>query len=397
MNETTTPATDSTMNQATARTHARAGLTALAVGGFGIGLTEFIISGLLSDVAESLRVSVPTAGALIWGYALAVAVGAFTVTAFLSRRPPRRALVVLLCLFIVGNVLTALAPTFDVALLGRVITAMCHGGYFGIGAVLAADLVAPHRRAGAIAVMFTGLTAANVIGVPFGTVVGQHFGWRAAFWMVSVVGVVALVGIVALVPSRPAPTSSGGSAYRVLLRPQVLISIVLTMVLFGGVFGAFIYIEPLVTHVTGYPESAVAWLLIVFGLGLCVGNIVGGWAADRNLTLTLRTLPVLLTLTLVAYALLAHVPVAVAILLFVMGLVGFATSPPLQLRVMHFAGDAPTMASAANIAAFNVGNVIGTFLGGLTIGAGLGWVSPVWVGIAMAAAATALAFSTRHR
>ncbi|MCM3893923.1 MULTISPECIES: MFS transporter [Gordonia] len=139
------------------------------------------------------------------------------------------------------------------------------------------------------------------------------------------------------------------------------------------------------------------WLLIVFGLGLCVGNIVGGWAADRNLTLTLRTLPVLLTLTLVAYALLAHVPVAVAILLFVMGLVGFATSPPLQLRVMHFAGDAPTMASAANIAAFNVGNVIGTFLGGLTIGAGLGWVSPVWVGIAMAAAATALAFSTRHR
>lgn len=378
------------------RRHARAALTALAVGGFGIGLTEFIISGLLTDVAASLRVSVPSAGALIWSYALAVAVGAFTVTAALTRRPPKIALVVLLCFFIAGNVVTALAPDFTVAVIGRIVTAMCHGGYFGIGAVLAADLVPPHRRASAIAVMFGGLTAANVIGVPFGTVVGQHFGWRSAFWVVSVVGVVALVGIATLVPHRPAPPVGPGSAYRVLLRGQVLVSIALTMLLFGGLFGAFIYLEPLVTAVTGFSTGMVPWLLVIFGLGLCVGNVAGGWAADRNLTMTLRVLAVALTATLIVYALVAAWQIPVAVVLFVMGLVGFATSPPLQMRVMRFAGDAPTMASAANIAAFNVGNAIGTFLGGLTIGAGFGWLSPVWVGAAMAGAASVLVFSTRH-
>lgn len=344
-----------------AQTH-RGALYALAVGGFGIGLTEFIISGLLTDVASSLHVTVPAAGALIWSYALAVAVGAFTVTAALTHRPPRTALVVLLGFFIVGNVITALAPTFDIALAGRIVTAMCHGGYFGIGAVLAAELVPPNRRAGAVAVMFGGLTAANVIGVPLGTVIGQHLGWRMSFWMVSAVGMAALIAIVALVPARPAPRTGTGTRFAVLMRPQVLASVTLTMLLFGGVFGAFIYVEPLVTHITGYSAAAVPWLLVAFGLGLCVGNVVGGRAADHNLTMTLRALSVALTVTLVVYAFVARSTVAVAVMLFVMGAVGFATSPPLQIRVMRFAGDAPTMASAANIAAFNVGNAIGTFL-----------------------------------
>ncbi|QTI67013.1 MFS transporter [Gordonia polyisoprenivorans] len=376
--------------------HPGAALAALALGGFGIGLTEFIISGLLTDVADDLRVSVPTAGALIWSYALAVAVGAFTVTPLLSRRPPKSALLLLLGFFIAGSVLTALAPTFPIAVLGRVLTAMCHGGYFGIGAVLAAELVRPDRKARAIAVMFGGLTLANVVGVPFGTVVGQHFGWRAAFWVVSIVGVLALLAILALVPARPAPPATSGSSYRVLARPQVIASIVLTMTLFGGLFGAFIYIEPLVTHITGYSDAAVPWLLVLFGAGLCVGNAVGGWGADRSLTMTLRVLAVSLTITLTVYALVVPWPIPVAILLFVMGFVGFATSPALQLRVMRSAPAAPTMASAANIAAFNVGNAIGTLLGGLTIGAGLGWVSPVWVGVGMATVATVLTFTVRN-
>lgn len=372
------------------------GLIALALGGFGIGLTEFVIAGLLTDVATDLGVTVPTAGALIWGYALAVAVGAFTVTAALSRRPPKGALLVLVALFVLGNVLTALSPTFALAVLGRAVTALCHGGFFGIGAVLAADLVPADRRAGAIAVMFGGLTLSNVLGVPFGTFVGQHLGWRAAFWIISGIGIVAALGIAAAVPRRPAPPLPAGSQYAVLRRPQVRVSVLLTLTLFGGLFGAFIYVEPLVTRVTGFGAGAVPWLLVVFGLGLFFGNIVGGRAADRNLTRTLRVLAVLLPLVLLVYGATAQWRIPVIISLFVIGFVGFAATPPLQLRVMRFAGDAPTMASAANIAAFNVGNAIGSALGGLAISLGWGWRSPIWVGVGMAMIGTCLALANRH-
>ena len=372
------------------------GLLALAVGGFGIGLTEFVIAGLLTDVAGALRVSVPTAGALIWGYALAVVVGAFTVTAVLARRPPKAALLVLLMLFVAGNVLTALAPSFGVALFGRIITALCHGGFFGIGAVVAGDLVGPDRKASAIAVMFGGLTLANVLGVPFGTFVGQQLGWRSAFWIISALGVLAIAGVAALVPRQPAPPPLGGNHFKVLFRRQVVVSILLTMMVFGGVFGAFIYVEPLVTRVTGYSSGAVPWLLVLFGIGLFVGNFIGGWAADRNLTSTLRVVSVLLPIVLVGYGLLASWRVPVALLLVVMGLVGFAATPALQLRVMRFADDAPTMASAANIAAFNLGNAIASALGAATIALGLGWGSPVWVGAAMALTGTVLVFTNSH-
>ena len=372
------------------------GLFALAIGGFGIGLTEFVISGLLTDVAASLQVSVPTAGALIWVYALAVVVGAFTVTAALSRKPPKTALLVLLTFFILGNVITAAAPTFGVAILGRIVTAMCHGGYFGIGAVLAADLVPKERAASAMAVMFGGLTAANVLGVPFGTFVGQHLGWRATFWIVAAIGVLALASIVALVPARPAPDTAGTQQFSVLRRPQVIVSVLLTMLLFGGLFGAFIYVEPLVTHLTGFSQAAVPWLLVAFGVGLFLGNIAGGRLADHDLGRTLRWLSVLLTLVLAIYALTAGSRIGVPILLFLMGFIGFATTPALQLRVVRFASDAPTMASAANIAAFNLGNAIATFLGGLAIAAGLGWTSPIWIGTAMTGLAAILTFVVTH-
>lgn len=392
----TTPSDTASTPAPTRRSGPHPGLIALAVGGFGIGLTEFVIAGLLTHVATDLRVAVPTAGALIWGYALAVAVGAFTVTAFLGRRPPKGALLVLVALFVIGNALTALAPNFAVAIVGRAVTALCHGGFFGIGAVLAADLVPADRRAGAIAIMFGGLTLSNVLGVPFGTFVGQHLGWRAAFWIISGIGILTALGIMAAVPRQPAPPRSAGSQYAVLRRPQVRVSILLTLTIFGGLFGAFIYVEPLVTRVTGFSASAVPWLLVVFGLGLFIGNILGGRAADRNLGRTLRVLSVLLPLVLLAYALTAQWKVPVVILLFVMGLVGFATTPALQLRVMRFAGDAPTMASAANIAAFNVGNAIGSAIGGLAISLGWGWRSPIWVGIGMAVIGTCLALGSSH-
>lgn len=372
------------------------GLSALALGGFGIGLTEFVIAGLLTDVADALHVSVPAAGALIWGYALAVVVGAFTVTAVLSRRPPKTALLLLLTLFVAGNGLTALAPNFDIAMLGRIITALCHGGFFGIGAVVAGDLVTPERKASAIAIMFGGLTLSNVLGVPFGTFVGQHLGWRSAFWIISALGALAIAGVAALVPRLPAPPPASSSHFSVLYRRQVMVSIVVTMMMFGGVFGAFIYVQPLVTRVTGYHDSSVPWLLVLFGIGLFIGNFIGGWAADRDLTRTLRVLSLLLPVVLIAYGVLASYRIPVAVLLVVMGLVGFAATPALQLRVMRFAQDAPTMASAANIAAFNLGNAIASAIGAATIALGLGWRSPVWVGAAMALVGTLLVFTNSH-
>lgn len=383
----------------TTRQRMHPGLVALAFGGFGIGLTEFVIAGLLTNVATDLGVSIPTAGHLVSGYALAVVAGALVVTATLLRRPPKSALLVLMVLFILGNALSAWAPTYPVMLAGRIVAALCHGGFFGIGSVLAADLVAPEKKAGAIAIMFGGLTTANVLGVPFGTFIGQTYGWRTTFMVISGIGIAALIGIVFLVPAQAAEAAQHSliRQMRALARPQVLLSMLVTILVFGGMFGAFIYIEPLLTNVTGYSSAAIPWLLVLFGIGLFLGNVLGGHAADRNLDRTLLTLAVALPLVLTMLALMAHDRIGVAIALTLTGLVGFATVPGLQLRVLRHAHGAPTMASAANIAAFNLGNAIGVYLGGLAIAAHLGYTSPVWVGVSVSATGLAVAvIAVRH-
>ncbi|MDF8265984.1 MFS transporter [Luteipulveratus flavus] len=369
------------------------GLIALALGGFGIGLTEFVIAGLLSSVAVDLGVSVPAAGYLISGYALAVVVGALALTPVVNRREPKRALQVLMVLFTVGNVASALAPGYVALLGGRVLAALAHGAFFGIGSVLAASLVAPDKKAGAISIMFGGLTMANVLGVPLGTFVGQQWGWRATFAVIAVVGVIALAGITALVPAtsaaapRPQQLRSELAAFR---NRQVWFSLGMTVLVFGGMFGAFMYVEPLLTRVTGFDEGAVPWLLVLFGVGLFAGNLLGGRWADRALTRTLVTLSLALGAVLVAFALLADSKPAAIALLVAMGFFGFGTVPGLQMRVLDHAADAPTMASSANIAAFNVGNFLGVWVSGLAISAGLGWVSPLWVGAAFAFAGLAV-------
>lgn len=368
------------------------GLLALAVGGFGIGLTEFVIAGLLSDVATDLGVTIPVAGYLVSGYALAVVVGALLLTAAATRVSPKTALIGLMGLFIVGNLLSANAPNYAIMMAGRVVAALSHGAFFGIGAVLASNLVAPDKKAGAISIMFAGLTTANVLGVPLGTFLGQLHGWRSTFWAITAVGVVALIGIIALVPdvrnNDGGETGKGGLRAELFAfrRPQVLFSIALTVLVFGGMFGAFIYVEPLLTNVTGYAPSAVPWLLVLFGVGLFIGNMLGGRFADRALTPTLITLVASLGIILAVFAIVASNPVLTAIVLLLMGLFGFATVPGLQMRVLKYASDAPTLASGANIGAFNLGNAIGVYLGGLTIAAGFGYVSPLWVGAALAAA-----------
>ncbi|MBS3178266.1 MULTISPECIES: MFS transporter [unclassified Pseudoclavibacter] len=366
-------------------------LFALALGGFGIGLTEFVIMGLLPEVAADFAVSEAVAGALISGYALAVAVGAIGLTVALTRLDRKKALVGLMIIFIAGNVLSALAPSYEVMMLGRIVAALSHGAFFGIGAVVAANLVPANRKAAAISLMFAGLTVANVLGVPIGTFIGQATGWRSTFWVIASIGVVALVGMAVLIPAS-AGRSGGGSVlaeFRIFRSGQVWASAAITVLGYGGMFGAFSYIAFTLTGVSGFAASTVPWLLVLFGVGLFVGNIVGGRAADRNLGRTLLVLLVGLIVILVAFALLASSQVATLVLLVLMGGFGFATVPGLQMRIMNFAGDAPTLASGANIAAFNVGNAFGAWIGGLTIAAGLGYASPLWAGAAVTLAGLA--------
>ncbi len=359
------------------------GLLALALGGFGIGLTEFVIMGLLPNLAADFGVSEAAAGWLISGYALSVVVGALVLTAAVTRLQRKNVLIALLVLFIIGNLICAVAPTYSVMMLGRVIAALCHGSFFGIGSVLAADMVAPQKKAGAIAIMFTGLTVANVLGVPFGTLLGQSFGWRSTFWAITLVGAVALVGIMTLVPRTPhAAAQSVGlrSELAAFRSGQVWLSIAVTVLGYGGVFGAFTYIAFTLTEVSGFDASAVPWLLVLLGLGLFVGNVVGGKAADRSVDATLITLLSGLIVVLVFFALTAENQVATIVSLLLLGGFGFATVPGLQMRVLSHTDSGSTLASGANIAAFNLGNALGAWLGGLTITVGLGYTSPIWAG-----------------
>ncbi|WP_456284318.1 MFS transporter [Microbacterium sp. JZ101] len=368
------------------------GLIALAIGAFGIGLTEFVIMGLLPEVARDFAVSEAAAGWLISGYALSVVVGALLLTAATIRLPRKAVLLSLIVLFILGNALTALAPDYATAMAGRILAALCHGAFFGIGSVVAAGLVAPEKKAGAIAIMFTGLTAANVLGVPFGTFLGQELGWRSTFWAISAIGLIALAGVAALVPAIPAPEErvSLRRELRAFRSTQVWLSLIVTVLAFGGMFGAFTYIAYTLTEVSGFAAGAVPWLLVVFGAGLVLGNGIGGRLADRAIDPTLIVFTAALVVVLALFALLAGSQIATVVALFLMGGFGFGTVPGLQSRIMAYAGQAPTLASGANIGAFNVGNALGAWAGGVAITAGLGYTAPIWVGAAMTAAALAV-------
>ncbi|MEI3848762.1 MULTISPECIES: MFS transporter [Microbacterium] len=368
------------------------GLVALAIGAFGIGLTEFVIMGLLPDVARDFAVSEATAGWLISGYALSVVVGALGLTAATTRLPRKPVLLGLVVLFIVGNALTAVAPDYGLAMAGRIIAALCHGAFFGIGAVVAAELVEPARKGRAIALMFTGLTAANVLGVPFGTFLGQQLGWRSTFWAIVAIGVVAFLGIALLVPAprEPAAPVSLRGELRAFRSAQVWLSLGVTVLAYGGMFGAFTYIAYTLTEVSGFASSAVPWLLVLFGLGLVVGNAVGGRLADRSIDGTLLAFIALLVVVLAAFGALAGSQPATIVILVLMGGFGFGTVPGLQSRIMTYAGGAPTLASGANIGAFNVGNALGAWAGGVGIAAGLGYTSPIWIGAAITASSLVL-------
>jgi DHA1 family inner membrane transport protein len=301
-------------------------------------------------------------------------------------------LLALLALFVLGNLLTAVATSYGLVMLGRVVAALCHGAFFGVGSVVAAGLVAPQRRAAAIALMFTGLTLANVVGVPLGAAIGHAFGWRTTFWAISALGVVSVLGVLALVPRQSADPGADLRAELTAFRnPQVWLALATTALGFGGVFASFTYIAPMMIEVAGFPAAAVTWLVLIFGAGMVVGNLAGAKAADRALVPSTLVLLAALAVVLGVFTFTAASPVPAVITLAAVGVVGFAVVPGLQTRVLDAAGSAGTMASAANIAAFNIGNAAGAWLGGITIGAGLGLTSPNWVGALMVAAAFGIA------
>lgn len=358
-------------------------LYALTAGAFGIGVTEFVIMGLLIEVGGDLGVSIPAAGMLISGYALGVVVGAPLMTTLTARWPRKTTLLALMVIFTLGNLACAIAPGYWPLMAARVLTAFAHGTFFGVGSVVATSLVPADKRASAIAIMFTGLTVANILGVPLGTWLGQAHGWRATFWAVTAVGLLAVAVIALFVPRDAAQAEQDGdwrSDLAVLARPQVLLGLLMTVLSWVGVFAAFTYIAPMLTEIAGFPETAVSPILLVFGAGLVVGNLAGGRLADRRLMPALLGSLALLALVLVGMAPAMHDRFTAVLFVGLLGAAAFATVPPIQIWVLERAsGAGQALASSLNIAAFNLGNAAGAALGGLVIdyGPGLGSITLV--------------------
>lgn len=346
-------------------------ILALAAASFGIGTTEFVIMGLLPDVAGDFGVSIPQAGYLVSGYAMGVVVGAPIVAIATAGLPRKTALLALMAVFIVGNLGCALAPTYGLLMAARVVTAFAHGAFFGIGAVVASNLVPSEQRAQAVSLMFAGLTLANVLGVPFGTALGQFAGWRAAFWAVVAIGLVAGLAIARYVPSG-LPGTRGGLAreFRTLGRWPVLLPMLISTLASVSMFSLFTYITPLLEDVTGLTPHGVTGALLAIGVGLTVGNFFGGRFADRNLLRTVVGGFMGLIAVLALLSPVSHAMIPTLALLVLWGGLAFALVSPLQIWVVDAATDAPNLASTLNQGAFNLGNAVGAWLGGVALTAG---------------------------
>ncbi|WP_122521294.1 MFS transporter [Pseudomonas viridiflava] len=345
----------------------------LALSAFAIGTTEFVIMGLLPDVAADLGVSIPGAGWLVTGYALGVAIGAPFMAMATAKLPRKAALVTLMGIFIVGNLLCALASDYDVLMFARVVTALCHGAFFGIGSVVAAGLVPANRRASAVALMFTGLTLANVLGVPLGTALGQYAGWRSTFWAVTVIGVIALIGLIRFLPTNRDEEKLDMRAELAALKGAgIWLSLTMTALFSASMFALFTYVAPLLGDVTGVSPQGVTWTLLLIGLGLTVGNVIGGKMADRKVSSTLIAVFISMAVISTALSWTSAALIPTEITLFLWAVAAFAAVPALQINVVTFGKAAPNLVSTLNIGAFNVGNALGAWIGGSVIAHGLG-------------------------
>ncbi|MBY2931276.1 MFS transporter [Rhizobium leguminosarum] len=346
-------------------------LLVLALSSFAIGTTEFVIMGLLPEVAADLSVSIPQAGWLVTGYALAVAIGAPVMAISTAKLKRRTALIALMAFFIAGNLLCALASDYWVLMIARVVTALCHGAFFGIGSVVAAGLVAEDRKARAVALMFTGLTLANVLGVPLGTAIGQAYGWRATFGVVTVIGIFTISGLIAILPRDK--QQENGSILReiaALRNGGLWLALATTVFFAASMFTLFTYIAPLLRDVTGVSPEGVTLTLFLIGLGLTIGNLVGGKLADWRLGATLAGVFAAIAITSIAFSYTSRFFIPAEITLFLWAMASFAAVPALQVGVVGFGKDAPNLVSTINIGAFNTGNALGAWVGGLVIDAG---------------------------
>ena len=369
-------------------------LLALALGAFGIGTTEFVMMGVLPQAAADLGVSIPTAGNLITGYALGVVIGAPTLAVLGARLPRKTVLITTMGLFTVGNALFALSPTAGIGTVLRFVAGLPHGAFFGVGAVVAAGLVGEGNRAKAVSMMFMGLTLANVIGVPLGTLLGQQVGWRATFAVVAAIGALAVGALARLVPdqNRPTPEQASVAGQLAAFRlPQVWLALAIITFGLGGTFACLSYLTPILTDVSGYSPTGATMLLVLAGLGMTVGNVLGGRIADRAPMPGLYAALIGVAAVLAAFTITSGDKVTAAVTVFLIGVGGFMVAPIMQTLIMDKAGGAPLLVSAAVQSAFNIANSIGAYLGGLVIAHGLGLVSPNLVGSLLAVVGLALA------
>ncbi|MFG2497411.1 MFS transporter [Streptomyces sp. NPDC048441] len=361
-------------------------LLALAVGAFGIGTTEFVMMGLLPNVADDLDISIPTAGHLVSAYALGVVIGAPLLAAVTARMARRRVLIGLMVLFVAGNALSAAAPDYHWLMAARFLSGLPHGAFFGVGAVVATGLVAPERKARSVSLMFLGLTVANIVGVPVATAMGQQLGWRATFLAVSAIGLAAIAALALLVPADHGHGESVGlrGEIRALGSVPVWLALGTTVAGFGALFSAYSYVTPMLTDAAGYSESSVTLLLALFGVGATAGNLLGGRLADHSLRGTLFGGLTALVVVLALFPVLMSTAWSAALAVTLLGMAAFTTGSPLQLMVMEKASAAPSLASSANQAAFNLANAGGAWVGGLALAAGFGVTSPAVTGAALA-------------
>jgi DHA1 family inner membrane transport protein len=377
---------------------------ALALGGFGIGTGEFVMMGLLPNVAASFRLSIPTAGHVISAYALGVVVGAPLIAVSAARWPRHRLLLALMTCFVAGNLASALAPGYGSLMAIRFLAGLPHGAYFGVASLVAASLVPVSQRARAVGRMMLGLTAATLAGVPLATWIGQTLSWRAAYVLVSAIGFAAAVCIHRWVPRAPAVAgASPARELNALTRAQVWLTLGVGSIGFGGLFCVYSYITPTLTEVAGLPVRYVPYVLAVFGIGMVAGNLMGSWLADRALTRTIGGLLIWNAIVLGLFSITAHHALLLTGVVLLVG-TGVAIVPALQIRLMDVANEAQTLAAALNHSAFNVANALGAWLGGLAIAGGLGWASTGWVGSLLALAGLLIfmaslameAYSSRH-
>lgn len=376
-------------------------LFALAISAFGIGTTEFVPVGLLSTISEDLNISITLAGLLISGYAMGVAFGAPILTALTNKMSRKTLLMALMVVFIIGNLIAAVSTSFALLLTARIITAFSHGVFFSIGSTIAADLVPEDKRASAIAFMFTGLTVATVTGVPLGTFVGQLFGWRATFWGVALLGVIGIIASAILIPKdiKDAPPAKFSDQIKVLGNGPLLLAFAITALGYGGTFVAFTYLTPILQEITGFSPKVVSIILLVYGVAVAIGNSIGGKAADKNPLKALLWMFIAQAIILFILTFTAPFKVAGVITIFLMGMFAFMNVPGLQILVVRLAEryvpTAVNVASALNIAAFNLGIAIGALVGGLIVDS-IGLIHTPWIGGVMVVGAVLLTVWSRN-